>query len=263
MDWQANDGRYPQQEAGIGWFPTNKVRLFPNNDAVRFDYPVHETVDMRAKDAGLAIQMCPVPVHHYGHLNEAKNQRKAENYFKLGFDKLDQLGNDSVALRELAVQAGQLGLWREAIGLWQRMLSMQPGYYEAYANMAGAHWNLGQYDQGVEFSRKAIRTNPGLKEGHYNLAVNLIMKGAAEEALAVLGHIVEKDGRYLPARFMLAAVRCIVQQQKEGRAAFLALEKEMSPRALSIALEDLIRKLETSGRSDYSDAVKMAVGKTQ
>lgn len=260
LDWQANDGSYPQQEAGIGWFPTNKVRLFQNNDAIRFDYPVHEMVDARAKDAGFAIKKCPVPVHHYGQLNETKNQSKAETYFKLGYDKLDQLGNDSVALRELAVQAGQLGRWREAIDLWRRLLAIHPGYYEAYANMAGAYWQLGLYDQGVAYSKKAIQANPDIKEGHYNLAVNLIMSGAAEEAVPVLEGILEKHDRYLPARFMLAAVRCIVDQQEEGRAAFSALENMMSPQVISIAAADLVKKMEAGGRSDYADAVKASLG---
>jgi tetratricopeptide (TPR) repeat protein len=262
VDWQPNEGRYPRQEAGMGWFPTNKVRLFPNIDAIRFDYPVHEMVDARVEAAGLTIRSCPVPVHHYGHLNEAKNRRKAETYFELGYDKLDQLGNDIVALRELAVQAGQLGLWREAIDLWRRLLALRPGYPEAYANLAGAHWQIGQYDQGVDASTKAIHANPDLKEGHYNLAVNWIMKGAADEAAAVLERLLEKHARYLPARFMLAAVSCIRHRNDKGRALFSALEKEMPPQALCVAVADLVKKLEESGRSDDARALKTSAGKT-
>jgi O-antigen biosynthesis protein len=263
MDWQANDRSYPQHEAGIGWFPTNKVRLFPNIDAIRFDYPVHEMVDARVEGAGLTIRSCPVPVHHYGHLNEAKNLRKAETYFKLGCAKLDQLGNDIVALRELAVQAGQLGLWTEAIDLWQRLLVIRPGYGEAYANLAGAHWQLGQFDRGVDASKKAIQANPDRKEGHYNLAVNLIMKGAAEEAAAVLERLLEKHDRYLPARFMLAAVGCITHPHGKGMALLSVLEREMSPQALCIAVEDLVKKLEDSGRSQDAHALKTSAVMTK
>ncbi len=263
VDWQPNEGRYPDQEAGIGWFPTDKVRLFPNIDAIRFDYPVHEMVDARVEAAGLTIQRCPVPVHHYGHLNAAKNQRKAETYFALGYDKLDRLGDDVVALRELAVQAGQLGLWTEAIDLWQRLLALRPGYPEAHANLAGAHWQLGQYDRGVDASKRAIQANPDLKEGPYNLAVNLIMKGAADEAAAVLERLLEKHDRYLPARFMLAAVRRITRRNEEGRALFSALEREMTPQALGIAVEDLVRKLEASGRPDDARALQTSAGETK
>jgi hypothetical protein len=84
MDLQANDGRYPQQEAGIGWFPTNKVRLFRNNEVIRFDYPVHELVEPSLHAVGLKVEQCAVPIHHYGHINEAKNIKKAKHYFALG-----------------------------------------------------------------------------------------------------------------------------------------------------------------------------------
>jgi glycosyltransferase involved in cell wall biosynthesis len=260
MDWQPNDRQYPQQEAGVGWFPTDKVRLFPNLAGIRFEYPVHEMVDPKVKQAGIAIRRCPVPIHHYGHLNEAKNRHKAEIYFRLGYAKLDQLGNDPVALRELAVQAGQLGRWMEAVELWQRLLALCPGYHEAYANMAGAFWQLGQYDQGIEFSKKAIQAGPDIKEGHYNLAVNLFMKAEVEEAGAVLQTLLVKHAAYLPARFMLAAVLGAAGDRKGSRKAFFGLKQEMSGQVLSIAVEDLFQKLKSAGRSDDADAIKEAAG---
>ena len=260
MDWQPNDRCYPQQEAGIGWFPTDKVRLFPNLAGIRFEYPVHEVVDPKVEKAGISIQPCPIPIHHYGHLNETKNRHKAETYFKLGYAKLDLLGNDPVALRELAVQAGQLGRWMEAVELWQRLLALCPGYHEAYANMAGAFWQLGQYDQGIDFSRKAIQASPTIKEGHYNLAVNLFMKGQVEETSAVLQTLLVKHAKYLPARFMLAATLAVIGNRQKSRKAFFELKKEMSGQVLSIAVEDLFQKLKSCGRSDDADVIKEAAG---
>jgi glycosyltransferase involved in cell wall biosynthesis len=260
MDWQPNDGRYPQHEAGIGWFPTDKVRLFPKLAGIRFDYPVHEMVDEKVKEAGIPIRPCPIPIHHYGHLNETRNQHKAETYFKLGYAKLERLENDLVALRELAVQAGQLGQWVEAVDLWQRLLTIRPGYHEAYANMAGAFWQMGKYDQGIDCSKKAIQANPTIKEGHYNLAVNLLMKGQVEEASAVLQTLLVKHATYLPARFMLAATLSAIGDRKKAREAFFGLKKEMSGQVLSIAVEDLFQKMKSSGRSDDADAIKEAAG---
>jgi glycosyltransferase involved in cell wall biosynthesis len=260
MDWRPNDKRYPQQEAGIGWFPTDKVRLFPNLPGIRFEYPVHEMVDPMVKKAGISIQPCQIPIHHYGHLNETKNQHKAETYFKLGYVKLDQLGSDPVALRELAVQAGQLGRWNEAVELWQRLLALCPGYHEAYVNMAGAFWQLGQYDHGIDFSKQAIQANPAMKEGHYNLAVNLIMKGQVQEAASVLNALLLKHSQYTAARFMLAAVLSVTGERKMARETFCALEKEMSGQVLSIAVADLVEKLKMSGRSGYADAIQETAG---
>jgi tetratricopeptide (TPR) repeat protein len=170
------------------------------------------------------------------------------------------LGNNAIALRELAVQAGQLRRWHEAIELWQRLLSVWPNCHEAFANMAGAYWQLGQYELGIKFSKKAIQANPNIKEGHYNLAVNLFLKGKVEEAITVLQTLLLKHAQYLPARFMLAAALSIIGDRQKGREAFLELKNEMSGQVLSITVEDLFQKLKSCGRSDYADIIKEAAG---
>jgi tetratricopeptide (TPR) repeat protein len=126
--------------------------------------------------------------------------------------------------------------------------------------MAGAFWQLGQYDQGVDFSRKAIQSSPPIKEGHYNLAVNQFMTGQVEEASAVLQTLLVKHAEYLPARFMLAATLSVIGDCQESRKAFFELRKEMSGQVLSIAVEDLFQKLKSSGRSADADVIKAAAG---
>ena len=84
--WTANDGRY-KEEAGTGWFPGAKVRLFPHDPRIRFENPVHELVEPSLRKAGIKMRACPVPVHHYGKLSMERNQRKGEEYFLLGKKK--------------------------------------------------------------------------------------------------------------------------------------------------------------------------------
>jgi glycosyltransferase involved in cell wall biosynthesis len=263
MDWQPNDRSYPKYETGIGWFPTNKVRLFPRRANVRFCYPVHELVDPSIRAAGLTIAPCSIPIHHYGHVNETKNAKKAEQYFKLGYAKLEQMGNDKVALRELAVQAGQLGRWPEAIDLWQRFLAICPGYGEAYANIAGAYWQMGHYDEGIEFSEKAIHADQDLKEGHYNLAVNLIMKGEPEKAAGILQNILRKNRHYLAAYFILAAALSIMGDTKQSRAIFNLLKQDLSGSVLTMAIKDLAKKFIDSGFAHYIELLENASGLSQ
>jgi glycosyltransferase involved in cell wall biosynthesis len=43
--WRGNDKSYPGHEAGLGWVPSHKVRLFPRIECIRFRFPVHERVD--------------------------------------------------------------------------------------------------------------------------------------------------------------------------------------------------------------------------
>jgi glycosyltransferase involved in cell wall biosynthesis len=260
MDWRPNDRSYPKHETGIGWFPTNKVRLFPRHANIRFCYPVHELVDPSIQATGLTIAPCSIPIHHYGHINETKNAKKAEHYFKLGYTKLKQIGNDKVALRELAVQAGQLARWPEAIELWNRFLAICPGYGEAYANIAGAYWQMGHYDEGAAFSEKAIQADQDLKEGHYNLAINLLLKGEPQKAANILQNILQKNRNYLAAYFMLAAALTIMGDTKKSRLIFNMLEKDLSGSVLMMAIEDLAKKLVGGGFAHYVELLEKASG---
>lgn len=263
MDWRPNDRSYPKHETGIGWFPTHKVRLFPRRDDIRFCYPVHELADPSIRSAGLTITPCSIPIHHYGQVNETRNAEKAEHYFTLGYAKLEQMGNDKAALRELAVQAGQLARWPEAIELWNRFLAMCPGYAEAYANIAGACWQMGRYAEGVAFSEKAIQAEPDLKEGHYNLAVNLLMLGEPEKAAAILHHLLQQNPHYLAAYFMLAAACCVKGDTRQSRALLNLLEQDLAEGVVAMAVEDLMKKFVASGFASYADRLGKLSGLRQ
>lgn len=260
IDWRANDGSYPLQETGIGWFPTDKVRLFPRLENIRFSYPVHELVDPSVHSAGLAIGKCPVPIHHYGHINEAKNLKKAKQYFNLGYAKLEQMGDDKAALRELAIQAGQLEKWREAIELWHRFLKLAPDYSEAYANIAGACWHTGQYEQGIEYSKKAIKSNPDQREGHYNLSVNLLMSGRPDEAAIILKKLLNRYPDYFAAQFMLGSALSLDNDYKQSREVFKTIEMKVTKQALTIAIKDLLQKLLSEGKTGSAHKIARTVG---
>lgn len=252
FQWQANDGSYAGHEAGLGWVPSHKVRLFPRMERIRFKYPVHERVDPAIRETGLPIVGCPVPVHHYGDLNEVKKQTKAKIYFKLGYAKLNQLGNDLAAIRELAVQAGQLEHWTEAIDMWQRLLKMRPNWAEAYVNMASAYWQMAQYEQALSMAQRAMELEPGLKEARYNAAVSLLFLERAAEAVEILRDVIIDHQDSLAARFMLAAAYgCIGDVQRSGKE-FRTLKKTQGGRAVSMAMNDLLNRLQKSGLSEYA-----------
>ena len=148
------------------------------------------------------MEDCDIPIHHYGHLSEKKNRKKAENYFKIGYAKLQQLGDDVGALRELAVQAGQLELWRESLDLWHKLLMVKPDFVEAFVNMSGAYWQLSRYAEAMEAARRALKLNCRYKEAEYNYAVSLLLLGRAKEAADALCKLCTRERDYLAAEFM-------------------------------------------------------------
>jgi tetratricopeptide (TPR) repeat protein len=242
----------------LGWFPSRKIRLFPNSADIRFHFPVHELVDPSVKSAGLTVIESDIPVHHYGCLNEGKANQKAEAYFRLGYSKLDRLGDDVAALRELAVQAGQLGYWPEALELWQRLLTLRPDYAEAYVNMAAAYWQTGKYQQSLESAQRACHLAPQMKEAAYNLAVSLLMLGNAERAADVLTELLGTHGDYLAAHFMLASASGCAGDTDRSIRLYRQLKQMPVGEALEAAIADLQQRLRGGGLNPYADALDLA-----
>lgn len=258
VGWKSNDDSYQGYTAGMGWIGSRKVRLFPRRERIRFHFPVHEKVDPAIKAAGLPIVFCPVPVHHYGDLNALKKQKKAQTYFRLGYEKLGQLGNDRAALRELAVQAGQLEYWNEAIALWQRFLTMQPDFAEAYVNMAGACSQLAQYEKALQFAQRALRLDPDLKEAKFNVAVSLIFLGRASEAVTILRDAIRVHPDHLASHFMLAAALGCLGDGKGAWKAFWVLKSTPLAMGMSTTVAEFIQRLQKSGLHAYAQGVRAA-----
>ncbi len=252
LNWQANTGDYAEYEAGLGWFPSRKIRLFPRRPDIRFCYPVHELVDPAIKAAGFSVIHPKGCIHHYGHLNELKNRGKAETYFRIGYAKLQSLGDDFAAVRELAVQAGQLEYWPEAIMLWEKVLGLCPGYAEAYVNMSGACWQMGRYRDAIHYGRQALALIPDLKEAHYNVAVSKMLEGQADQSAAILKKLTADYPDYLAARFMMGAALSFVGNIQESLTIFKALQNTAAGPALCLAIKDLIQRLQRNNQEKYA-----------
>ncbi len=125
IDWEHNSGEY-FEERGSGWFPTVKVRLFPNDKMLRFENPVHEVIDYAIKKEGYEIVMCPVPVHHYGRLNEKRTKERFQLYCELR-NKLDGSDNKLEALNELALIASLIGRFDEVARLMEEVMGLKTG----------------------------------------------------------------------------------------------------------------------------------------
>jgi hypothetical protein len=255
VGWQANTGVYPIEEAGAGWFPSDKVRLFSNDPRIRFSQPVHEMVEPSLRENDIPVMKLAVPVHHYGKLAEELSQRKTRIYHAIESDKLAKSPADPAALRELAIQAAQLGRHAEALALWERLLDGGFETAEGHVNMGTALWNLGRYDAAVRSAEAAIRIDPGMKEARFNLAMAELHCGRAERAAGILERLLQRHPGYAAGQFLLSAAWGCIGELRKAQAAIQPLRASALGAHLSVSFLDLARRLDSARRKAYARAV--------
>jgi glycosyltransferase involved in cell wall biosynthesis len=55
----------PHRRGFAGWYPSSKVRLFPNSSGARFTGTVHELVNESLEQNGIRVVNSDIPIHHY------------------------------------------------------------------------------------------------------------------------------------------------------------------------------------------------------
>jgi len=251
IGWNANDEKYINENAGSGWISSDKVRLFPNKHGARFEYPIHELIEPSLKKAGLKVKKCKIPIHHYGRLDQKKSDDKNEIYYHIGRKKLDEMGDNAVALCELATQAETLGKHEESIELWERLIKIQPETALAFANMGTAYAKLGKFEKAVSVAVKALGIDPDMKEAHYNYAFAKVHLGEVSEAVLVIEKMQSQFSEYPPAQFLLAVAYCLEARRAKWREGFKKLKIAMG-HGLAIACHEFARGLVSAKRPDYA-----------
>ena len=212
--WTANEGNYIKEEAGRGWVPSPKVRLFVNDPRIKFVNPVHELVEPTLEKLKIKIKTCDVPVQHYGRLNQDKVIAKGKEYYRLGMAKIEKTKGDYNALKEIAIQASEIGEHKEAVNVWQKVIELKPDDAVAFMNMGFAFLMLKQYGNAMEHSKKAMDLDPDLREAALNYSAAELIAGDVKKAIAILERILKKHLDYPPAMGQLAAA-CMVDGRKE------------------------------------------------
>jgi glycosyltransferase involved in cell wall biosynthesis len=214
--WRENDGTYAAEEAGMGWLPSQKVRLFPNDSRIRFENPVHEFVESSLNKARINIKLGNIVIHHYGKLNEEKSFSKGENYYHLGKRKLEEMGRDARALRELAIQAAELKKFDEAIELWKKIILLQPDNASAYLNLGHAYVEFGKYEDALLVSKKAMELDPKMKEAVHNYSICELCTGRVKKAIDALENLLKRVPGYPSAIGLLGVAYIIDGRTKMG-----------------------------------------------
>ncbi|MFZ7125417.1 MAG: glycosyltransferase [Desulfobacterales bacterium] len=252
IGWVTNKGDYQKEEAGFGWTPSEKVRLFRRDPDIRFSFPVHEVVSPSLEAKGVAIHQCEIPVHHYGRLDTVQLKDKGKKYLEMGLVKLDQMGNDETALRELAVEAGIQGQYQTAIDLWHRLIVLQGDKPKTHINLSTMNARLKRFDMAVHHARMAVTLDTSIKEGHFNLAMGELHLGRAKEASIRFDHLIAIHPDYYPAIFMSAAAHCCAGNLANAERRLKELATTPYSRTLIHAVSQLRSDLTDAGQEDYT-----------
>jgi protein O-mannosyl-transferase len=78
---------------------------------------------------------------------------------------------------------GRKGQMDEAIGQYQEVIRLKPGYALAHNNLGIAFWTKGQVDEAIGQFQEAIRLKPDYGEVYYNLGLAFVKKGQMDEAV--------------------------------------------------------------------------------
>lgn len=216
--WTANDGSYPTEERAGGWHPSTKVRLFPAATAIRFVGEIHEMVEPALQAGGIPFQQADFVVHHYGELkDESAALQKKQRYYELGKAKLLNNPANVAALIELGVQAGELGLYQEAIDYWDRVLAIDPTCVEAWFNKGYALMGLKRYTEALELARETLRLEPLYKEAGFNYGTCALYAGNIAEALQRLSVLIDRHPDYPPLLSILVVLQLAAGQIEQAR----------------------------------------------
>ncbi len=110
---------------------------------------------------------------------------------------------------ELMTNANSLlanGAYDQAISKYRKIVSRDPGNFEAQFNIAIAYLNWERYSNAITEFNKAVRVNPNSGEAWSNLAYAYEKQGQSEKAADALSRAVASNPNNVTVRMNLAAV---------------------------------------------------------
>ena len=109
---------------------------------------------------------------------------------------LRQFPGDPSALHFLGLLRNHQGRNSEAIPLMLAALEADPGYVDAWSNLAIAYYEVRDLARSEKCCRKALELSPGFANAWVNLSLTLRAKNSLEEALYALGQALQLNPRH-------------------------------------------------------------------
>jgi len=178
-----------------GWFPSGKVRLFPNLPGACFEGRVHELVNASLEGVGCRVLTSPVPVHHYPlDRPEAEVTAKRAFYLRLARERAAECPGDAHAQAVLAEQCVEAGDGAEAMRAYGDALRLAPANAGWMAELGAVLLLLGRGAEARRALELALRLDEARPAAWRNLGVLHAREGRWPGARDCFERAVALDG---------------------------------------------------------------------
>jgi len=116
-----------------------------------------------------------------------------------------------------AEQLAEIERWREAVPLLTKVIAKNPQHFHANCLLSLCHYNLKDFQTGLEFAERAIAAEPEEEWGHRLRSVALTEQGEKKEALKSAEEAVrlEPDEPFALQTLIYALLNCGVNKRAE------------------------------------------------
>jgi Flp pilus assembly protein TadD len=176
-------------------FISDQVRLFPNDDRLRYRGRVHESIEDSLSTTGIPVIATDHIIRHYGRLAPSSRlPRKCAAYLSSTDEVIGVGVNDARYIYELAALLFEAGEFAEAIAHAERGLAIEPDNWE-FLNIKGmAHLAMRNLEEAERYLGLAIERNASIPDLYNNIGVVLMERKQPRRALRFLEQGLELCG---------------------------------------------------------------------
>jgi len=212
LGWiSTKDDEYEESKIAKGYTERKMLRLFRNDERIRFEGAVHDSVIKSIERIGRElIKDSEIPIHHFGYLNRSKE--RTEMYIEI---EKQNIKEDYFQYYQIASQLHSIGKINEATDYLLKSLKLNPEFGYTYLELAiigikkgklseskhllikslqlkqteTAWSNLGiieayekNFDKAIGCLKNAVAMNQKNADNYYNLGNALKQAGKINEA---------------------------------------------------------------------------------
>ncbi|MBV8639541.1 MAG: glycosyltransferase [Candidatus Eremiobacteraeota bacterium] len=185
------------------------VRLFPNDERIRFRGMIHEFVTLDDSRDGLAAVMAPISIVHHGYLKDVVESRnKAQRNFEIVEAAARANPDDPYAWFNVGSTAFLMRNYDRAREALEKMRALNGGVLRGfiangYSILAEVYSDkLGDAKKGEEVALGALQFSPRYANAHFQLGKALVAQGRLDDARAAFLEAIE-DGKYTNQQFVV------------------------------------------------------------